>query len=117
MSTFGFAASMKVTNFYREQIKPSSDPFRLKVYPLVQDGQLYLMFPLKGQPANQKASRVTAPGISWKHSDGTELVRLFTNKADAKNTVQEMKAAGVNIPDDNMKHLISQFKNIRIVVR
>lgn len=117
MSTFGFATKMDVTNFYRQQLKPSSDQTLLKIYPLVQDGKLFLLFPTKGQPANQKAKRAQVSGLAWKTAQDLELVCLLKNKQEAKDKIKEMTGAGIVIPPKNLKELETQFKSIRLVVR
>lgn len=117
MSTFGFATKMDITNFFRAQIKPSADASLLKIYPLVQDGFLYLLFPTKGQPANQKARRVQVAGLSWKESTDTELLKLYGNKGEAKEGIKQIMQSGITIPEDNLSQLKTQFTSIRLVVR
>lgn len=115
MSTFGFATQMSITNFYRQQVKPNSDPELLKIYPLVQDGMLFLLFPIKGQPANQKAKRVQVSNASWKTAQDLELVLLLRNKLEAKEKLKEILSSGITIPPKNLKELEHQFKTIKLV--
>lgn len=117
MNTFGFATQMSVTNFFRADIKPSGDPNLLRIYPLVQDGMLYLMFPTKGQAANQKVRRVQVSEIQWKQSQDVEMLRLFGNKKEALDALKEMMQGGISIPESNLKELQAQFKSIKLVVR
>lgn len=117
MNTFGFATKMEITDFFKQQIKPSSDPHRLLVFPLVQDGQLYLIFPIKGQAANQKVTKVQVSGVRWKRSSDMELIRIFSNKAEAKDTIKDMLEAGLIIPEANLAELGQQFKSISLVRR
>lgn len=117
MNTFAFATKMKVSNFYRDQTKPSSDPNKLKIYPLIQDGTLFLAFPIRGQAGNMRASKVKVPGCAWAKNDGIELMHLFNTKTEAKDKVAELLQAGIVIPKKNLAQLGEQFKTIKLVVR
>lgn len=116
LNIFGFSTKLSLKNFYREQIKVSADPKMIKIYPMVQDGVLYIMLPKKGQAGNAKASRVTSPGIRWKHGGGEdEVIKFVTTKQEAKDTLQQIISAGIQIT--NIDELGGQFKKLRLVNR
>lgn len=109
----GFATSMQIKDFTREQIKPSSDPYEMKMYARVEDGQLYLCLPKRGQAANARAIKVPSEMIRWVAGGGElEFIRLVKNKAEAISVLKEIKAAGIII--DNEKSLSSEFKGIKM---
>lgn len=110
---FGLATSLDFTMFYREQIKPSTDQTSLKVYPLIQDGILYLVMPTKGQTGNLRALRVMSQGIKWKKAGGnTELLKFVKTKGEAKQVVKDILDAGVTIT--NLKEMGETFKSIKL---
>jgi len=116
LSIFGFSSKLALQNFYREQIKPSADPKLIKVYPMIQDGILYVMLPKKGQAGNQKASRITVPGVRWKHGGGEdEVIKFVSTKAEAKDTLKDIISSGIQVT--NLDELGDQFKKLKIVTR
>jgi hypothetical protein len=113
---FGFATKQDLKNFYREQVKPSADPLAIKVYPMIQDGVLYVMLPTRGQPGNQKAVRVVSPGIRWKVGGGEdEIIKFVTTKQEAKETIKSLMEAQVGLV--NAAELGEQFKALKLVNR
>jgi hypothetical protein len=113
MSMPGFATDTQIRDFTREQIKPTSDPFEIKAYPRVEDGQLYLMMPKKGQPATARAIKVPSELIKWVEGGGeSEYIRYCKNKAEAQAVMQQIKASGIII--ENEKDLAAQWKAIKM---
>ena len=109
----GFATSLDITHFFREAIKPSADPQRLKVFPLVRDGYLYMVMPSKGQAANAKAVKVPVNLIRWVKGGGQgEMLRFVKNKQEALEVLRKIKADGLNIL--NEKELAKQFKTLKV---
>jgi hypothetical protein len=109
----GFATSLDITHFLRETVKPSADPKQMKVYPMVRDGLLYMVMPIKGQSANAKAVKVPSPMIQWKKGGGqSEMLRFCKNKAEALQVLQRIKADGIKIL--NAKELEKQWKTIKV---
>lgn len=116
LKQFGFSTKLSLTNFYRQEIKVSADPKLIKVYPMIQDGRLYLMLPSKGQAGNMKASKFRTPGINWKQGGGDdEIIKFVTTKVDAKNTIKQVMEAGINVT--NAKELGDQFRSLKLVNR
>ena len=112
LRSFGFATQMSLRNFYREEIRPSADQKELKVYPLIQDGNFFVMLPTKGQAANKAATRVQPTGIRWKHGGGhDEMIRFVVSKVEAKKVLQEIVESGITI--DNIKELNTQFTSLK----
>lgn len=113
MAMPGFATTTKIRDFTREQIKPTSDPFEVKAYPRVEDGQLYLMMPKKGQAATARAIKVPSELIKWVEGGGeSEYIRYCANKAEAQSVIQQIKASGIII--ENEKDLAAQWKAIKM---
>ncbi len=113
LRNFGLATQLDFTLFYRDQIKPSTDPNSIKVYPLIQDGILYLIAPTKGQTGNLKALRTMSQGIKWKKAGGnTELLKFVKTKGEAKQVVKNILDAGVTIT--NLKAMGETFKSIKL---
>jgi superfamily II DNA or RNA helicase len=113
LRSFGLATQLDFTLFYREQIKPSTDPNAIKIYPLIQDGILYLIAPTKGQTGNLKAVRTMSQGIKWKKAGGnTELLKFVKTKGEAKQVVKNILNAGVTIT--NLKEMGETFKSIKL---
>ena len=109
----GFASNLDITHFHRNIIKPSADPKTLKVFPMVQDGRLYMVLPKKGQTANAKAKSVVVPEIKWIPGGGnTELLLFCNTKNDAKEVLKKIKKDGINIV--NLEELGRQWKAIKI---
>lgn len=113
MKQAGFATSLDITHFFREIIKPSADPHALKVFPMVKDGLLYMVMPIKGQAANAKATKVPVSTIKWVRGGGSdEMLRFVKNKAEAAEVLRKIKAGGINII--NEKELSTQFKTLKV---
>jgi hypothetical protein len=109
----GFASTLDITHFHREVIKPSSDPKHLKIYPMVQDGVLYMVAPSKGQTGNNKAVHVQVPQIQWKRGGGAdEFLRFCHNKNEAKDVLAKIKEDGFEIL--NSDELGKQWKALKI---
>jgi hypothetical protein len=109
----GFASNLDITHFHREVIKPSSDPKHLKIYPMVQDGTLYMVAPRKGQTANAKAIRVPVPDIRWREGGGQSEYLLFCNsKNEGQEVLRRIKKDGIEIA--NEEELEKQWRAIKI---
>lgn len=116
LQTFGFSVKHDLQNFYRDQIKPSADRELLKVYPLVEDGRLYIVLPIKGQAANNLAAKVRVPGTSWKVGGGdSDIIRFVNSKAEVVTVLKEIKAAGIQLT--NSKELEQQFNKVKLAKR
>lgn len=109
----GFATSLDITHFFREIIKPSADPHALKVFPMVRDGLLYMVMPIKGQSANAKATKINVPMVKWVKGGGqAEMLRFCKNKNEAADILRKVKTEGLTIV--NEKELAKQFKTLRV---
>jgi hypothetical protein len=113
VSKFGFSTAMQFKNFYREEVKPSASPRDLKVYPQVQDGNLYFLLPLRGQTANLKAVRVPITNIKWREGGGPgELMCHLQSKEQGKQVLKEILARGIEIT--NMDELKTQYMGLKM---
>lgn len=113
ISKFGFSTSLDFRNFRREEIKPSASPVDLKVYPQVQDNQLYLVLPTRGQTANLKAVRIPVTNIKWRDGGGAgELMCHLATKEKGKDVLRDIMARGINIV--NMDELKTQYLGLKM---
>jgi hypothetical protein len=113
ISKFGFSTSMDFRNFYREEIKPSASPTDIKVYPQVQDGQLYFVLPTRGQTANLKAVRVPVTNIKWRVGGGSnELMCHLQSKEQGKQVLKQIMERGVQIT--NLDELKEQYIGLKM---
>jgi superfamily II DNA or RNA helicase len=116
LNAFGFSTKLAIRNFYREEVKPSADPTIIKIYPVIQDGNLYLMLPKKGQAGNAKAKRLISRNINWLEGGGEdEVIRFVTSKPDAISVLKQLQDAGIII--SNLDELKDQFKKLKLVNR
>jgi hypothetical protein len=113
ISKFGFSTDMQFKNFYREEIKPSANPQDIKVYPMIQDGLLYVILPTAGQTGNLKAARVTVPNITWRVGGGhEEILAHVKTKQEGQELLKKVISAGIEIT--NKDDLYEQYKKIRM---
>lgn len=113
ISKFGFSTSLEFRNFRRDEIKPSASPVDIKVYPQVQDNQLYLVLPTRGQTANLKAIRIPVTNIKWRSGGGAgELLCHLTTKEKGKDVLRDIMARGIEIT--NMDELKTQYLGLRM---
>jgi hypothetical protein len=110
---FGFSTKLEFRNFYREEIKPSASPTDLKVYPQIQDGQMYLILPMRGQTANIKAARVPVTNVKWRDGGGAnEVMCHLQSKEQGKQVLKSILERGIKI--DNMDELKSQYMGLKM---
>jgi hypothetical protein len=113
LSKYGFATARDFANFYRDEIKPVSDPKMIKVYPQIEGGELYMMLPTAGQAGNLKAIRVPVQSVRWKEGGGAlEVLRFVKNKAEGKNVLKQLLDSGVTIT--NLDELKDQYNALRV---
>lgn len=113
LNNFGFATQMDIRLFHRERLKPSANEKILKLYPIVQDGRLYIALPLKGIASTRKAIRVKPPGVVWMKGGGSsEIAKFVRTKGEVTKALREMRDAGVVI--DNLDAIKKQFQGIRM---
>lgn len=113
LSQFGLATTLKFTNFYRSEIKPSASPTDLKVFPQIEGGKLYVMLPAKGQTANLKAVKLSVMNVRWRDGGGTgEVLRFLKDKEEGKDVLKQILAAGIKI--GNLDELKTQYTSMRM---
>lgn len=113
LSKFGFATQQAFKDFYREEIKPSASQTDLKVYPMIQDGELYVVLPTAGQTANLKAVRVPVMNVRWNVGGGKdEVLRGCKTKEEAKAVIKKLIDNGVRV--NNLADLGKHYKSIRM---
>jgi hypothetical protein len=109
---FNFSTKNELKNFYRMEVKPSTDDKAIKPYPMIEDGQAYIVLPLRGQPASRKAIQVRAPGVRWQMSTPS-LVYYGLGLAATGKMIQKIMENGITI--SNLKEVKSDFKKLRKV--
>lgn len=109
---FNFSNRNQLKNFYRQEVKPSTNEVAIKPYPLIEDGMAYIVLPLRGQAATKKATRVKAPGIKWQLSPDS-LVFYALNLEATSKIIKTVLAAGIHIA--NIAELKTEFKKLHKV--
>jgi hypothetical protein len=113
-NVFGFATSLQLKNFYRQEFKPNPKTDVLLPYPIVQDDVVYIALPKRAHPASLRAiTNVRVPGIKWMAFDaGSELILFTTTKPEASRIIRKMIDNGVDI--ENIDEMRKKFKALRL---
>lgn len=107
---FRFSTKNQLTNFFRQEVKPSLSKNLIKPYPLIEDDAAYIVMHLRGQPATLKAIKVKPPALIWKHSEASLVFYgLDTNHISAK--IKEVLTSGIQIA--NIEDLKTEFKRLK----
>ncbi len=114
-NTFGMGKKMDLKTWYFREFKPSNDPILIKPYPIMRQGQVYIVMPLKGQIATQKAVKVTVPGIKWTRMGGDEMMRFVYSKPEAAQVIKQLVKSGVSVP--NAGKLMKQLQKMTVLKR
>ena len=77
---------------------------------IIEDGEAFLVMPLRGQASTLKAMQVKAPGVTWKHSEDS-LVYYGLSLLDTSTKMKEILDSGIQL--SNLKDLVSQFKKLK----
>jgi hypothetical protein len=114
VSFFGIANQAEITNFYRMEFKPNPNDMHLNPFPLIQDDQLYVAMPSRGQPGSRRSIReCRVPGVKWfEYEAGSELIAFTPSKAKASSVIQKILSMGLQI--NNLEKLKKQFAKLRI---
>ena len=106
---YRFSSRNQLQNFFRMEIKPSASKTDFKPYPMIEDGEAYIVMHMRGQPATLEAMKVKTAGIRWEKSATCyAYYGLDINKT--KNKVREILDAGIQVA--NIEDLKTQFKKI-----
>ena len=113
-NTYGFATSMDLKNFYREEFKPNPKESVIMPYPIIQDERIYIALPMRGHPSSVKAiQQARVPGLKWMKFDaGDELILFTTTKPAATRVIHKMLDNKVNI--ENIAEMRKQFKSLKM---
>lgn len=107
---YRFSSRNQLQNFFKMELKPSSDPKRFKPYPMIEDGTAYIVMHTRGQPGAQQAIRVKSPGIRWQHSGPCMVFYgLSADKISAK--MKQILASGIQVA--NLGELQREFKMLK----
>ena len=114
VNMIGVSNATALKNFYRMEFKPNSDMNHVNPYPLIQDNEVYLAMPKRGQPGSMRAIRACpVPGVKWmSYEEDSELIAFANNKEKGLKVLQMMQNSGVYLP--NIKDLLKQIRKIRI---
>ncbi len=108
------ANQVELKNFLRLKFKASGSK-ELKPYPLIQDGELYILIDTTMQPAAKRVpSKIIGSGIKW-FNEGGDLYAFFGSKGDVKSAITQMKKDGLEI--ENLEDLKAEFSEIKLFKR
>lgn len=107
---FKFATKNQLVNFFRQELKPSTSKTEIKPYPLIEDGRAFIVMHMRGQPANQRAMKVKAPGVRWQLGADAMVFYGLDLKAVGKKII-EIKNAGIEIA--NIADLKVEFNKLK----
>ena len=110
LMNYKFATQGQLRNFYRMEHKPNSDPKLIKPYPLIEDGQAYLVLPAHGQAGTKQAIRFRAPGIKWALSDPV-LMYFGLNLNKLVAVAKKITEAGIQVT--NQKEINKAYTKLR----
>lgn len=97
---FKFSTRNQLANFFRTEVKPSTSRNAFKPFPMIEDGEAYIVMHLRGQPANVKATKVRSPGIRWQEG-GESLVFYGLDLGATGQKIKEIMAAGIQIANED----------------
>lgn len=110
VTNFSFSSRNNLTNFFRQESKPSTDKNAFKPYPMIEDGKAYIVMHTRGQPANMRASKIPVPGIHWE-TGADSMIYYGLDLAHTGQKIKEIMASGIQIA--NVKELSKQFKALK----
>ncbi len=97
---FKFSTRNQLANFFRSEVKPSTSRNVFKPFPMIEDGEAYIVMHLRGQPANVRATKVRSPGIRWQEG-GESLVFYGLDLAATGQKIKEIMASGIQIANED----------------
>lgn len=100
----------EIIDFIRGQNKRSAKG-ELKVYPLIQDGDFYLIAWADTQVEAKRLPRLNVPGVKWILDDGFYM-KLFTRKTQARDFIKSLPEQGITI--SNMAEVKEEYKAIKL---
>lgn len=110
VTNFSFSSKNNLTNFFRQESKPSTDKNAFKPYPMIEDGKAYIVMHTRGQPANMRATKTPVPGIHWE-TGADSMIYYGLDLAHTGQKIKEIIASGIQI--SNVKDLSKQFKALK----
>lgn len=110
LMNYKFATQGQLRNFYRMEHKPNSDPKLIKPYPLIEDGEAFLVLPAHGQAGTKQAIRFKAPGIKWALSDP---VLMYFGLSLSKLVAVSKRITEAGIQVTNAKDIQKAYRKLR----
>lgn len=110
--TYKFSRGNDLKNFYRLEHKASSDKMAIKPYPMIENGEAFLVLPLHGQPATRNAIKYRAAGVHWMQNE-PGLSFFGNNRQVIAQKLNEIMEMGIQI--SNIKDLKKQWTKIKPV--
>jgi hypothetical protein len=104
------ASKVELVDFFRSKSKPSVGK-ELKVYPLIQDGVLYLCTSAAQPAASRLSQRVVISGVKWERDEGF-YAAFFNDKTSLKSTLQNMTTDGITI--NNLADVKEEFRQLKL---
>lgn len=107
---YRFSSKNQLTNFFRMELKPSSNAKEFKPYPMIEDGVAYVVMHVRGQAGTRAAMQVRSPGIRWQQS-AEHLIYYGLNAEKIAAKMKEILASGIQIM--NLPELQKEFKKLK----
>lgn len=98
-NVFGLATTMGLRNFYLLTHKPPVDKKQVNAYISMEQGQVYLCLPSKGQPGNRKATTIKTPNIRF-YTGIPTVNKFFQTPAQIAKFVKQITASGVELTNE-----------------
>ncbi len=107
---YRFANRNQLMNFFRMEVKPSNNAKFIKPYPMLEDGNAYIVLHTRGQPGTREALKIKVPGVKWQHVAPHYIYYGLTPQKIAAK-LKEIQAAGIQI--SNKVELKEEFDMLR----
>lgn len=102
----GIAYRLELDNPYRMEVRPDPVDTHLYPYPMIQDGDIYLVLPGRGHPGSSAQCNLEDNPVDWFHYEaGSELIGFTSKKANVLSLFNSLEEKGVTIV--NRKNLES----------
>lgn len=109
-AVYRYSTVNKLTNFYRMELKTSTERKVFKPFPIIEDGEAFIVLPIRGQAGTRQAIKVRAPGVVWTRSEPS-LVYYGLNVGKISEKMREIIGTGIQI--SNVKDLQKEFGRLK----
>lgn len=109
-AVYKYSTTNKLNNFYRMELKTSAEKHVFKPFPIIEEGEAFIVLPVRGQAGTRAAMRIKAPGVTWHHSE-TSVVYYGLNLSKISMKMKEIIEAGIQI--SNVNDLRKEFMKLK----